>query len=380
MEWLGTLGPWGRVAESGRAVLEAVDAVAPTDTALRNAAERHRSELSESLVQARRWSFLGRRIGVIAPTAVLVIALLLTALVLGVSRRLAWQLARPIRELVGWSEQMARGERLPGPDRAEDFEVKEVAALRAALRDASDRIEHSRRRELEAERLRAWGEMARRVAHEMKNPLTPLRLAAHRLTGEQAVDLREIGTVIHEETARLEELAAHFAALGRPAHGPASKVDLHELLTRLLASDVPPSVRSSLSVAPGTSAIQAYYDALLRAFRNLLRNAVEAVETRADGGMIELTLGPDGRGGVEIIVGDNGAGLPEEAADRIFEPDFTRKPGGTGLGLAVVRQTVAAHGGEVRARSRADGGAEFIVRLPTAPPSENGGATMNGAP
>jgi signal transduction histidine kinase len=380
LSWLGTLGPWAQVEESGRALLDAAEAVSPPDTTLNAAAERHRAELSESLVQARRWSFLGRRISALAPVGILVVTFVMTVLALAVSRRLARDLARPIRELADWSRQMARGERLPDVDHREAGEVVEVLALRASMRDASARIEESHRRELEAERLRAWGEMARRVAHEMKNPLTPLRLAAHRLSIAPGSDLEEVVSVIREETARLEELARHFAALGRPAEGPASAVDIQELLAGLLSSDVPPNIRSTLHVAPGTSTIDAYYEALLRAFRNLLRNAVEAVESRAEGGTIELSVAPDGRGGIEVVVADNGEGIPEQLEERIFEPDYTRKPGGTGLGLAVVRQTVAAHGGEISARTRPEGGAEFVVRLPTAPPRGNGGATRNGAP
>jgi nitrogen fixation/metabolism regulation signal transduction histidine kinase len=380
LSWLGTLGPWAQVEESGRALLDAAEAVAPPDTALSGAAERHRAELSESLVQARRWSFLGRRIIALAPAAILFVILVLTVLALAVSRRLARDLARPIRELVDWSQRMAKGDRLPEADRAEAAEVLEVQALRSSMRDAAARIEESHRRDLEAERLRAWGEMARRVAHEMKNPLTPLRLAAHRLSKGAGGGIEDVVSVIREETARLEELARQFAALGRPAEGPASAVDIQELLAGLLSSDVPPHVRSTLRVAPGTSTIDAYYEALLRAFRNLLRNAVEAVEGRVEGGAIELTVAPDGCGGIEVVVADNGEGIPESLEERIFEPDYSRKAGGTGLGLAVVRQTVAAHGGQIRARTRPEGGAEFVVTLPTAPPGGNGGATPNGAP
>jgi signal transduction histidine kinase len=374
LEWLGTLGPWARVAESGRTLLDAAESPARTDPALRSALERHRAELSASLVQAQRWSFIGERLAATAPAAIVAVVLILSGLALLVSRRLARELARPIHDLVGWSGRMAEGRPLPESNGRERREVVEVRALRAALRTAAARITESRRRELEAERLRAWGEMARRVAHEMKNPLTPLRLAAHRLAAAPAGDLSDVREVIEEETARLEELAKQFAALGRPAAGPASEVDVSELLGGLLASDVPPSIRSSLRVEPGTSPIRAYYDALLRAFRNLVRNAVEATAARGEDARIELAVGPSG-GGVEVVVADNGAGIPDALLERIFEPDFTRKPGGTGLGLAVVRQTVLAHGGRVSARPRPGGGAEFIVQLPGAPD-----ASTNGVP
>jgi two-component system, NtrC family, nitrogen regulation sensor histidine kinase NtrY len=367
LEILGTLGPWTRVADSGRALIEAAEPAAAGDAALDSALRTHRRELSESLVQAQRWQFLGDRIAAVAPLLLASIGLILAGLALLASRRIAREIARPVQELVEWADRMARGEALPGvlPDEAK--EVAEVRRLRGALRAAAEQITEARTRAVETERVRAWGEMARRVAHEMKNPLTPLRLAAHRLrrSSDGAAASAEAIGVIEEETARLDELAKSFAVLGRPSSGPPSEVDLEELLAGLLETDVPAGIERRLDVAPGTLAIRAHYDALQRAFRNLVRNAVEAVE--AGGGGIVVTAGPAAGGGVVVTVADTGRGFPEGAAERLFEPDFTLKAGGTGLGLAIVGQAVAAHGGRVMARARTGGGAEFIVQLPPAP-------------
>jgi signal transduction histidine kinase len=208
--------------------------------------------------------------------------------------------------------------------------------------------------------------MARRVAHEMKNPLTPLRLAAHRLdrAAESEPALREVADVIREETSRLDEMARSFAALGRPALGPVSEVDLAELLRGLLETDVPDGIRHSVQAEPGMPMVVGDYEALARAFRNLVRNAVEAVGAAAGSGVLEVRLSAGGTDVAEVVVADNGAGIPEGLGEVIFEPDRTFKRGGTGLGLAVVRQVVAAHGGSILARNRAGGGAEFVVRLP----------------
>lgn len=363
LEWIGTLGPWERVADSGRAVIDAAQPAIAADSSLRAAVAQHEQVLSESLVQASRWQFLGERLTALLPLAVAIIGLILAAAAFWVSRRLSRQLSRPIRDLVEWAEHMARDEALPAEHPAERGEVEEVRALRGALRNASTQLAEGRSRALEAERLRAWGDLARRVAHEMKNPLTPLRLAAHRLARVEAPDtaVAEAVTVIGEETDRLDELARQFSALGRPSAGPRSEVDLGEMLGGLLASDVPPAIRTSLRVEGMAPRIEAHHDALLRAFRNLLRNAVESLEAR--GGSIDVAVQTHGDC-VEIVVADDGPGVPEELLERIFEPDFTRKASGTGLGLTVVRQTVAAHGGSVRARRREGGGAEFVVRLP----------------
>lgn len=367
---LGTLGPWAGVAESGRALIGAAEAVDSLGGPLGAAADRHRNDLSESLRQAGRWSFIGERIAAAAPIAVAALALLLAALALLVSRRLARELARPIGELVEWAGRLGRGEALPGPGATPAREVVEVALLRDAFRSAESEIREGRRRALEAERTKAWGEMARRVAHEMKNPLTPLQLAAHRLdqAAESDPSLRDVVEVIREETTRLDELARSFAALGRPAIGPLSEVDLAELMGKLLESDVPDGIRRTLDAEPGLPTVMADYEALARAFRNLVRNAVEATGQREGSGVIDVRAVADSAHGVRVLVADDGVGIPEGLEDVIFEPDRSLKRGGTGLGLAVVRQVVAAHGGKVSARNRDGGGAEFEVRLPRRPP------------
>lgn len=371
--WMGTLGPWDRVGESGRTLFDAAAPAATQDSVLGAALEQHRRELSESLVQARRWSFLGERVATTLPIAVAVSAFMLALIALWISRRLARQLARPVRDLVHMTELLAAGEPLPAGNPPHRRDVREMRVLRDALRTAAARIEEARLRALETERVRAWGEMARRVAHEMKNPLTPLRLATHRLrrAAAETPQLGEPIEVIEQETARLEELARSFAVLGRPPEGPPSDIDIGELLQALGVSDIPPGVTARIDVEPGLPSVRGYYDPLLRALRNLLRNAVEAIQARHGdtGGAIELSARRSGDN-VEIVVSDDGKGVPADALEHIFEADYTLKAGGTGLGLAVVRQAVAAHGGHVRARARRGGGATFVVRLPTHGSSE----------
>lgn len=396
LAWIGTLGPWDQVTESGRQVIEAVAPLAADHPELAEAVERHREYLSESALLARRWTYLGERLASQLPIAVLVLSGVLTVVTLWVSRRLARGLARPIEELVEWAERLGRDEPLPEATPDEGRDTVEVQTLRQAFRSAAVELRRARQRAVQAERLRVWGEMARRVAHEMKNPLTPLRFAAERLA--TAPGSEDALAVVREETARLEELAAQFASLGRPPEGPTGPIDVEELMAGLLATDVPDGIETTLEVAPELPLVEAHYEPLRRAFRNIIRNAVEALQEvdgpkrlrvaaswRGGAGHASGAVGPtssgefngvaaagaNGNGAagpamVEVRIADNGPGLPPDLGDRIFEPDCTTKSNGTGLGLALVRQAVSSVGGRVTARNLPDHGAEFVVTLPVA--------------
>jgi signal transduction histidine kinase len=200
LNWVGTLGAWDQLADSGRALFEAAEPYGVEHPPLAQAVARHRRDLSESVTMARRWTYLGQRLTAQLPVFVLGLSAGLGALALLLSRRLARELAQPLENLVDWAQRLGREEPLPPPGKLDAAGTVEVQALRRALRQASRDLELARRRALEMERLRVWGEMARRVAHEMKNPLTPLRLAAHRLARDGAA--AEPLAVIQEEAGR----------------------------------------------------------------------------------------------------------------------------------------------------------------------------------
>jgi signal transduction histidine kinase len=208
--------------------------------------------------------------------------------------------------------------------------------------------------------------MSPRVAHEIKNPLTPLMLAARqaRMFAAQGRTeaLEEPLQVIADEAARLDELARTFSQMGRLPEGPPSKIDLVELLRGLLARDLPQTIRGTLDAQEGVPQIEGHLEALTRAFRNLLGNAVEALTDRSDG-RIEVTVALRSDT-VVVSIADNGAGIRAEDRDRVWDPDFTTKRRGTGLGLALVRQTVRAHGGDVTMGDSQEG-ACFVLHLPT---------------
>ena len=137
VELFGTLGAWDEVAESGRILFEAAEPAARTDTTLAGAILTHQRNLSGSLTQAKRWTFIGERLVRALPGLALLFALLLVAFSLWISRRIARDLARPIEEIVGWADRLGRGEPLP-PPKMDARDVAEVRALRSALRNASE--------------------------------------------------------------------------------------------------------------------------------------------------------------------------------------------------------------------------------------------------
>lgn len=346
-----------RVGESGRSLLETLDTMR-LRRAEREALRRHVGELNEAMSRVQQASTYTR----IYSGALTLLLLCFGAVIIYVSVRLGGhlsrQMSRPMEELVGWTGNIRRHEPLP-EDRPQRG-APEFASLRTALREMATNLESGRSRELEAERLRAFREVARRVAHEMKNPLTPIRFAISHLKRDAAPHQAESLEVIATEAARLEQLAREFTDFGRLPEGPPADVDLAELLEELTRTSLPEGVSARLTIAPGVHTVTGHYDPLRRALGNILRNAVEAM-----GGRGHLDLGSGEReGGVLVTVADHGPGIPPERQGNLFEPYVTSKPDGTGLGLTLVRQTVDAHGGSIRVSETPGGGATFELWLP----------------
>jgi len=374
--WGGTLStalpllsgsaPWERVAATGERALGALrDApLTPQQHALLMA---HEQELRASVTDAHRYRFLATRATPIV-TGVSLAALVLLAVVASrVAGHLSRQLSRPLDELVGWTDLIARAEPLPsGPPLRG---APEFAVLRARMRTMAADLEIGRTRALDAERLRAFRETARQVAHELKNPLTPIRLAVIRLQREAPPALAETVEVLAVESARLEAMARSFSQFGHLPEGPAADVDIGELVRYAARATVPPQIPVTLDVDDGLPLVHGHHDALARAVVNVLLNAVDAC---GPDGRIEIRAarsGPaDGAAAaraVRITVRDTGSGIPAGRLATIWEPYVTHKPGGTGLGLAIARQTVLAHGGAVDAESAPGVGTVIGFTLPT---------------
>jgi two-component system, NtrC family, nitrogen regulation sensor histidine kinase NtrY len=375
-------GAWDRIAATGERAIAAARAerLAPQT---RSALAAHEQELTLSVTEARRYRYLAIRavpiVLAVAATAVLIVAVVASR----VAGHLARQLSRPLDEVVGWTDRIARA--LPLPEGPPTRGAPEFAVLRNRMRAMAGDLETGRARALEAERLRAFRETARQVAHELKNPLTPIRLAVARLQREAAAPLLDAVEVLATESARLEEMARSFSQFGRLPEGPAADVDLGELARYAAKATVPPAIPVTVDIDPGAPLVRGHYDALARALSNVLLNAVDACAGVA-GATIAVRVAratvasPSSNGGLrvaatEIVVRDTGAGMAAAQLARAWEPYVTDKPGGTGLGLAIARQTVEAHHGVVDLWSVPGEGTEIRFTLPVSDAPASGAGT-----
>ncbi len=228
---------------------------------------------------------------------------------------------------------------------------------------------------VQAQRARAWQEVARRMAHEIKNPLTPIQLSAQRLRRRYAWLLeREDGEVLDDATrtivAQVEGLRRLVNAFSRFARMPESRPapeNLNRLVDEVLALYRPahPRVRFVDHLDPHLPTVFVDAEQIRRVCVNLLDNAVAALDGM-EHAMVEVHTSYDpGSRVVQLVVADNGPGLSPEARDRLFEPYFSTKEGGTGLGLAIVKSVVADHGGRIRALDNRPRGTRFVIELPT---------------
>ena len=349
------------VAASARQLIEQMDTTRLTARE-RVAFRQHLEQLSNSVTLARRAeTYLRYYAGGFAGVVVVLGAFAVFAGV-RMAGHLSRQLSRPIDELVGWTRLIRR--RIPLPAGPPTRGAPEFEALRQALRELATALDAAREKELEAERLRAFREVARRVAHEIKNPLTAMRIGVDQLrrsAGQADGPMAMAVEVLGAETERLERLAKEFAEFGRLPEGPKSEVDLVDLLVDLGKSAVPPGVEVTVRANGERCSILGQYDPLRRAFANLLRNAAEAMGGR---GPIDVGVDRDGEG-VVVTIADHGPGIPEDLRQRVFEPYFTTKRDGTGLGLALVRQTVETHHGTITVSETPGGGATFSIVLST---------------
>jgi nitrogen fixation/metabolism regulation signal transduction histidine kinase len=291
---------------------------------------------------------------------------------LGTALVLSGRIAGPVRELAARARGVGAGDLEHTAVEASD----EVGELARAFASMTHELRTSRERLVQAERVAAWREMARRLAHELKNPIFPIQLSIETL--RRALDqdgaqdaqrfqalFRESSDTILDELRSLRSIVEEFSQFARMPPPRLAPTDVGDLVERVLAlyRARAAAVRIETGLAPGLPAVPADRDLLGRALGNLVANALEAMP---DGGTLSVKTRAVEEG-VALEVSDTGPGLTEEQRTRLFTPYYTTKKGGTGLGLAIVQGIVSDHGGRIQVESAPGAGTTFTLVLPAAP-------------
>ena len=237
-----------------------------------------------------------------------------------------------------------------------------------------------------AQRSAAWGEVARRLAHEIKNPLTPIQLSAERLqlkladklSGSDAEMLDRSTQMIINQVQAMKRMVNEFSDYARMPAPELATLDLNGLIAEVLGLYETSHVDIGLELAPDLPAVWGDASQLRQIIHNLLRNAEDAQEGLQETQIRVSTSFVNGM--AELLVRDCGPGFPPEIIARVFEPYVTTKARGTGLGLAIVKKIVDEHQGFIRINNRQPTGAEVSIRLPLAAqimPKPNSAVTIN---
>jgi nitrogen fixation/metabolism regulation signal transduction histidine kinase len=274
----------------------------------------------------------------------------------------AWQEEIPLAGPQGRQELFCRGTPLLGADGGRSGAVMVIDDVTALI---------------QAQRAAAWSEVARRLAHEIKNPLTPIQLSAERLRHKLSKQLADADAEVLDRATRtivqqveaMKTMVNAFAEYAKPAIIQLQRLDIDALIEAVVALYPPPcGLEFELELARDLPELPVDPVKLRQVLHNLIKNSQEAVAPVGSGRMrIKTQLASESRRRyVEIRLGDDGPGIPPDQADRIFEPYVTSKAKGTGLGLAIVKKIVEEHGGTIKLDAGWQGGAGFVIRLPVA--------------
>lgn len=295
---------------------------------------------------------------------------------------IAARVSRPIEQLAEAAERVAAGNwDVHVPERGRD----EISVLARSFNHMTSELVSQRDRLVQTERVAAWRELARRLAHELKNPLFPLQLTVENLVRARALPESEFDEVFRESThtlgmeiANFKTIIARFSDFSRMPRPHLERIDANEVLRRVAQLYFPAALRTTNAAGEGEAAeskihyrlnlasnplwIDVDPELMHRALSNLVLNAMDAMP---DGGTITLSAQPKGET-VELRVADTGEGLTPEECERLFTPYYTTKQHGTGLGLAIVQSVIADHNGAITAESCTGKGATFVITLPQA--------------
>jgi len=300
----------------------------------------------------------------------------------------AARITRPVERLAAGAREVAAGN---WQARVDVGSRDEIGQLARAFNHMTRQLVEQREHLVQAERVAAWRELARRLAHELKNPLFPLQITVENLQRAREQTQEQFDEIFSESTATLRaELANLIAIVGRfsdfakmpaPQLQPVNINDAVRGAVKLFEAQFSavgrPPITPELYLDESVRNIQADAELLHRALQNLVLNSMDAMPA---GGVLTIrTKQQDGA--VRVEVSDTGSGLTREESERLFTPYYTTKQHGTGLGLAIVQSVVSDHGGTISVESAPGLGTTFRIELPVCPPASAGepsGGSGNG--
>lgn len=313
--------------------------------------------------------------GVLLTMVIAITVTLLLVLSLLLSRILARRIGFPIEQLALATTKIARGDL--------DHRVivnarDEIADLVNAFNKMTEDLKKNKEDLVRAERLAAWRDIARRVAHEINNPLTPIQTTIYRLKqrfrAEEAenAEIVSLLDVISRKVDDLRRIATRFSELARMPEPSIRALDLNKIIDEALGllENSSPGIEIIKDKTHYLPDVAADGSQIKRLIENLVKNAIEAMP---DGGRVVVRTSKSEDGGFAVIeVADNGNGIPEEIRNKIFYPYFTTKPYGSGLGLAVVQKIVEDHKGRIEFETGKEG-TVFRIYLPVLSEGEEAG-------
>ncbi len=334
---------------------------------------RQKELLGVLLVGNSQWEI------VILERRIIQLAFVVVAIGLLIGLIMSWwgaaRVTRPVTRLAEVARKVSEGD---WAARADVRGRSEMGQLAGAFNRMTEQLSTQQERLIQAERVAAWRELARRLAHELKNPLFPLQTTVENLRRAREQNPEQFDEVFRESTgillAEIENLKtivgrfSDFAKLPQPELASVNLNDVVRGAVKLFEGQFGavgrPPITPELHLDESLPAIQADSTLLNRAIENLILNAMDAMPA---GGVLMLRTTHE-NGDVDLEISDTGTGLTPEECDRLFTPYYTTKQHGTGLGLAIVQSVVSDHGGRISVESETGVGTSFHIHLPSKPP------------
>ena len=291
------------------------------------------------------------------------------------ARMVSIRWARPIQQLAAATERVASGDLKHRVEISQRDARGEIGTLVSSFNVMTENLEDAQRNLARTERIAAWREVARRLAHEIKNPLTPIQVSIHRikkrLKGETEDNkvIEECLDSILKEVSNLRSIAEEFSTFAKLPEPRFGKLDVNEAIRSVLElyTSSLENIEVVTSYGERLPPVRADKDQIRSVLSNIIKNAIEAMP---NGGVIVIITALKGSGEttgsgkyVRTEISDSGGGIPKDVTDQIFNPYFTTKPEGTGLGLALAYRIVQDHNGDISFSTSADG-TTFAIDLP----------------